>query len=177
MRKLGKDIQFLNGRTYKQQELLDKGKYRVLRVGNFNTNDKWYYSNLELEESKYANKGDLLYLWATNFGPEIWNQEKVVYHYHIWKLKIMNAYLSKQYLYTWLKNDKERIKQSTNGTTMIHVTKGHMEQREFQVPSDIAEQQKIGTLFNQLDTIIFLYQHKLDQLNTLKKAYLKSMFI
>ncbi|EAG9448765.1 restriction endonuclease subunit S, partial [Listeria monocytogenes] len=150
-RKLGEDVNFLNGRAYSQKELLDKGKYKVLRVGNFNTNDRWYYSDLELEENKYANRGDLLYLWATNFGPEIWNQEKVIYHYHIWKLKIMNINVSKQYLYTWLITDKERIKQCTNGTTMVHVTKGHIEQREFQIPPNLTEQQKIGTFFKQLD--------------------------
>ncbi|EAC3110571.1 restriction endonuclease subunit S [Listeria monocytogenes] len=176
-RKLGEDVNFLNGRAYSQRELLDKGKYKVLRVGNFNTNDRWYYSDLELEENKYANSGDLLYLWATNFGPEIWNQEKVIYHYHIWKLKIMNTNVSKQYLYTWLITDKERIKQSTNGTTMVHVTKGHIEQREFQIPSNLTEQQKIGSFFKQLDKTIALHQRKLQKLQNIKKAYLNEMFI
>ena len=35
---IGRHISLLNGRAYKQEELLDEGKYRVLRVGNFNTN-------------------------------------------------------------------------------------------------------------------------------------------
>ena len=37
----------INGRAYSQSELLKQGKYKVLRVGNFGTNDTWYYSNLE----------------------------------------------------------------------------------------------------------------------------------
>ena len=37
-RKLGALVQFVNGRAYKQEELLDVGKYKVVRVGNFNTN-------------------------------------------------------------------------------------------------------------------------------------------
>lgn len=53
-RKLGEYVNFLNGKAFKQTELLDSGKYRVLRVGNFNTNDRWYYSDLELENNKYA---------------------------------------------------------------------------------------------------------------------------
>ncbi|TKN74875.1 restriction endonuclease subunit S, partial [Enterococcus faecium] len=163
-RKLGEVVVFLNGRAFKQQELLDSGKYRVLRVGNFNTNDRWYYSNLELEEDKYANKGDLLYLWATSFGPEMWNEERVIYHYHIWKLKFLSKELDKQYLYTWLLTDKEKIKESTNGTTMVHVTKGGIEQRTFQFPPDINEQQKIGAFFKQLDDTIALHQRKLDLL-------------
>ncbi|ELT8922067.1 restriction endonuclease subunit S [Enterococcus faecalis] len=39
------------------------------------------------------------------------------------------------------------------------------------------EQQKIGTLFKQLDDTITLHQRKLDQLKELKKAYLKAMFV
>lgn len=176
-RKLGEVVVFLNGRAFKQQELLDSGKYRVLRVGNFNTNDRWYYSNLELEEDKYANKGDLLYLWATSFGPEMWNEERVIYHYHIWKLKFLSKELDKQYLYTWLLTDKEKIKESTNGTTMVHVTKGGIEQRTFQFPPDINEQQKIGTFFKQLDDTIALHQRKLDLLKETKKSFLQKMFV
>ena len=175
-RKLGEYVNFLNGRAYKQSELLDKGKYKVVRVGNFNTNDRWYYSDLELDQDKYAHKGDLLYLWATNFGPEIWSEEKVIYHYHIWKLELLNNNLDKQYLYTWLVTDKERIKQNTNGTTMVHVTKGNMEQRDFQFPG-LNEQQKIGSFFKQLDKTIALHQRKLDLLKEQKKGFLQKMFV
>ncbi|UNM88950.1 restriction endonuclease subunit S [Vagococcus sp. CY52-2] len=175
-RKLGEVINFLNGRAYKQKELLDTGKYRVLRVGNFNTNDRWYYSDLELDNNKYADKGDLLYLWATNFGPEIWNEERVIYHYHIWKLQFLSNEIDKLYLYTWLLTDKERIKLTTNGTTMVHVTKGGMEQRVFQYPKSIDEQTKIGSFFKQLDDTIALHQRELDLLKEQKKGFLQKMF-
>ncbi|EOA3457942.1 restriction endonuclease subunit S [Enterococcus faecalis] len=175
--KLGDSVRFINGRAYKQKELLDTGKYRVLRVGNFNTNDRWYYSDLELPEEKYANKGDLLYLWATSFGPEIWDNERVIYHYHIWKLDIIDPNIDKQYLNIWLETDKERIKQNTNGTTMVHVTKSNMEQREFKLPKLLAEQEKIGYFFKQINKTITLHQRKLDQLKELKKAYLQVMFV
>lgn len=175
-RKLGEAVTFLNGRAYKQKELLDKGKYRVLRVGNFNTNDFWYYSDLELEDNKYANKGDLLYLWATNFGPEIWKEERVIYHYHIWKLDINDVNLDKNYLYTWLITDKERIKQTTNGTTMVHITKGGMEERLFQNPTNIDEQIKIGNLFEQLDESIALQECELELLKLIKKGFLQQLF-
>ena len=175
-RKLGEAVTFLNGRAYKQKELLDKGKYRVLRVGNFNTNDFWYYSDLELEDNKYADKGDLLYLWATNFGPEIWKEERVIYHYHIWKLNINDVNLDKNYLYTWLITDKERIKQTTNGTTMVHVTKGGMEERLFQNPTNIDEQIKIGNFFKKLDETITLQERELELLKLTKKGFLQQLF-
>ena len=61
----------LNGRAYKQDELLDSGKYPVLRVGNFFSNRGWYYSDLELDDDKYCDNGDLLYAWSASFGPQI----------------------------------------------------------------------------------------------------------
>ena len=89
---LNQNATLLNGRAYKQEELLDKGKYPVLRVGNFFSNRGWYYSNLELEEDKYCDNGDLLYAWSASFGPQIWAGGKVIYHYHIWKVVVGNAY-------------------------------------------------------------------------------------
>ena len=52
LKKLGEVARLINGRAYKKIELLDKGKYPVLRVGNFFTNQNWYYSDLELPEEK-----------------------------------------------------------------------------------------------------------------------------
>jgi len=169
-------VTLLNGRAFKQDELLNEGKYRVVRVGNFNTNEKWYYSNLELEENKYANKDDLLYLWATNFGPEIWKEEKIIFHYHIWKLEFDRSIIDRNYLYYWLEKDKKRIQQNTNGSTMVHVTKSMMENREFLFPM-YREQQAIGSYFSNLDNLINSYQDKISQLETLKKKLLQDMFI
>jgi type I restriction enzyme S subunit len=78
-------VTILNGRAYKQTELLNSGT-PVLRVGNLFTSNKWYYSNLELEEDKYCNSGDLIYAWSASFGPFVWEGGRVIYHYHIWKL-------------------------------------------------------------------------------------------
>ncbi|HEM6057693.1 TPA: restriction endonuclease subunit S [Streptococcus suis] len=175
-RKLGEEISFYNGRAYKQSELLDVGKYKVVRVGNFNTNEKWYYSNLELEDSKTIDTGDLIYLWATSFGPEIWKGAKSIYHYHIWKLIIKQVEkIDKNYLYTWLYQDKEKIAQNTNGSTMVHITKKMIENRDFEFPT-LPEQEAIGSFFSDLDQLITLHQRKLDDVKELKKALLQKMF-
>ena len=174
--KISDYVYLLNGRAFKQDELLNEGKYRVVRVGNFNTNEKWYYSNLELEEDKYANKDDLLYLWATNFGPEIWKEEKIIFHYHIWKLEFDRSIIDRNYLYYWLEKDKKRIQQNTNGSTMVHVTKSMMENREFLFPM-FREQQAIGSYFSNLDNLIVAHQDKISQLETLKKKLLQDMFL
>ena len=97
-----KDVcEVINGRAYSQPELLSEGKYRVLRVGNFFSNDSWYYSDLELENKYYCEKGDLLYAWSASFGPHIWEEEKVIYHYHIWKMDCGKR-LHRKFMYYWL---------------------------------------------------------------------------
>lgn len=130
----GDVVRFINGRAYKQEELLQSGKYKVLRVGNFFTSDSWYYSDLELENEKYCNKGDLLYAWAASLGPKIWNGDKTIFHYHIWKLEFDEKVLSKKYLYHFLRFDVDKMYESLTHSTMPHVSMGSMQKREIPVP-------------------------------------------
>ena len=124
-----------NGRAYSRDELLVKGKYRVLRVGNFFTNKHWYYSDLELDDEKYCHPGDLLYAWSASFGPQIWDKERCIYHYHIWRVDIDVTKTCRDFMYYWFLWDKESIQHAEGtGTTMIHVTKGAMEARQMTLP-------------------------------------------
>lgn len=173
-RKLGELAEFINGRAYKQDELLASGKYPVLRVGNFYTNDKWYYSNLELPEKYYAEEGDLLYTWSATFGPHIWIGPKVIYHYHIWKVALKNIF-EKDFALQFFEADRVRLLNSTNGSTMIHVTKKDMESKGILLP-DVYEQRTIGDLLKRVDHLIAATQHKVDLLKKLKQGYLQKMF-
>ena len=174
-RKLGDIAEFLNGRAYKQTELLDTGKYPVLRVGNFNTNDKWFYSNLELPDKNYANNGDLLYTWATAFGPHIWKGPKVIYHYHIWKVQPTKGLL-KGFTLHLLDADQTQMTNSLNGSTMVHITKGTMENKSVSLPI-VPEQNYISSFLDKLDTAIALHQRKMDELKEIKQGLLQKMFV
>ena len=110
----------INGRAYKQNELLDSGKYRVLRVGNFFTNGNYYYSDLELEDDKYCDNGDLLFAWSASFGAFIWNEDKVIYHYHIWKVLYDNDILDIQY-YRYLLNTMTAFFMKDVHLSLIHI--------------------------------------------------------
>ena len=140
--RIGSCIELVNGRAYKQSELLDKGKYRVLRVGNFFTNSSWYYSDLELPSDKYCQKGDLLYAWSASFGPRIWDQGKTIFHYHIWNVKFDERLFLKEFLFYFLVWDKERLRGATTGSTMIHISMEHMYPRFIMIPP-LAEQKRI----------------------------------
>ena len=175
-RKLDELATFINGRAYSQDELLDNGKYKVLRVGNFYTNDSWYYSDMELDDKYYANEGDLLYTWSATFGPHIWHGEKVIYHYHIWKINLSDN-LKKNFALQLLEQDKAAILSDKNGSTMVHITKMGMEKKKVIIPLNIEEQEKIGKFFSDLDRNITLHQRKLNQLQTMKKFMLQNLFI
>lgn len=173
--KLGDIATFINGRAYSQNELLDCGKYKVLRVGNFYTNDSWYYSDMELDDKYYAEKGDLLYTWSATFGPHIWDGERVIYHYHIWKVELSDS-LEKLFAVQLLENDKQSIISDKNGSTMVHITKKGMENKIVMLPSSIEEQIKIGKLFQQIENLIASQQQELDGYKELKKGLLQQMF-
>lgn len=158
----------INGRAYSQPELLSEGKYRVLRVGNFFSNDSWYYSDLELDNKYYCERGDLLYAWSASFGPHIWEEEKVIYHYHIWKMDCGNR-LHKKFMYYWLQSDDMKKQAFTNlhGATMAHLTKALMESLQVPVPT-IQEQQRIVSI---LDTFEASIQNLEAQLSQREKQY------
>lgn len=173
----GQMATFFNGRAYKQEELLSTGKYRVLRVGNFFSNNQWYFSDLELESNKYCDNGDLLYAWSASFGPRIWHGEKVIYHYHIWKV-VENDGIDRQFLHLLLDFETENMKSnSANGMGLLHITKGTIEGWECSYPENIGEQKAIGFYFKKLDDLISLQKIELTKLKQIKSSCLEKMFV
>lgn len=165
----------LNGRAYKQAELLRAGKYRVLRVGNFFSNTSWYYSDLELEPAKYCDNGDLLYAWSASFGPKIWDGGKAIYHYHIWRTQPNEGVVARRFLYYWFEWDKENIKAAHGtGSTMIHVTKGDMENRPLRLPP-LPEQRRIVAKIDSLSSKSKRAREHLDHIPRLVEKYKQAM--
>ena len=173
---LGDVATLINGRAYKKHEMLRQGKYPLLRVGNFFTNQEWYYSDLELDEHKYCDNGDLLYAWSASFGPRIWEGSKTIYHYHIWKVLIDFEKIDKNFLFFVLANDVESIKtEQTNGSTMAHVTKGNMEKRHIPLPS-LKEQRRIAGILSTWEKSINAYDRLIALKETEFSAVLKDLF-
>lgn len=163
----------VNGRAYKQNELLSEGKYKILRVGNFFTNDSWYFSDLELDANKYACKGDLLYAWSASFGPRFWTEEKVIYHYHIWKICDLKG-IDKQYLYLFLDYDASLLQNAIQGGTMHHITKNDMEKRFIPLPP-MEEQRNIAKVLNTWDKVIEKQTQLIEKLELRKKGLMQQL--
>lgn len=177
---LGNVCKLRNGRAYKKTELLDEGKYRVLRVGNFFTNKHWYYSDLELDDTKFCETGDLLYAWSASFGPRIWEGERSIFHYHIWRVDYNEQILNKKYLYYWFLWDAEKIKsEQGTGTTMVHVSMKSMNAREISIPSLEQQQQivrELDVMVQQISELIEISQNKLQNYLSLKQSILQEAF-
>jgi type I restriction enzyme S subunit len=175
IQKLGKISNFINGKAFNQPELKESGKYPVLRVGNLFTNNNWYYSDLELDGSKYIDCGDLIYAWSATFGPRIWNDGKVIYHYHIWKVECGYS-INKLFFYHLLDNETLRMKNnSSNGFALLHITKGTIENWTSSFPT-LPEQQKIASFLSTVDEKINLLKKQLSLLEQYKKGVMQKIF-
>ena len=165
----------LNGRAYSQEELLDSGKYRVLRVGNFFTKNSWYYSDMELEDNKYCYPDDLLFCWSASFGLYIWNDVKTIYHYHIWKIDFSKtAPYYREYIFLYLKQELNKLSKEGHGSVMAHLTKSGVETLDIVSPPE-----EIIKQFH--NSIIPFIEHKklvekeVQQLTELRESILSKM--
>ena len=171
-----KDVStLLNGRAYKQHELLDKGKYKVLRVGNFFTNSTFYYSDLELDDDKYSEYGDLLFAWSASFGAFIWNGDKVIYHYHIWKVLFDKDCLDIQYYRYLLNTMTSFFMNDVHGIGMVHLTKSGMEQYNLPIPP-LPLQQSFAHKIEQIKQQKAAVQSTITDLETLLAARMQYWF-
>ena len=139
------------------------------------SNNNWYHSNLELDETKYCEDSDLLYEWSASFGPRVWRGEKAIYHYHIWKV-VEQPEIDRQFLFIVLEHETERMKaKTTNGLGIMHITKGAIESWECTFPG-IAEQKKIAEWLMNLDGAISTGTRKIELFTGHKKGLMQQLF-
>lgn len=175
VKKLIEVSSLINGRAYKQNELLSEGKYKVLRVGNFFTNSNFYYSNLELEDEKYCYKGDLLFAWSASFGAFIWDEDKTIFHYHIWRVLFDKAILDIHYYQYLLNTMTSFFMNDVHGIGMVHLTKSGMEQYELPLPP-LSLQRLFAQRIEQIEREKSEVQKSIQDLETLQASRMQYWF-
>ena len=166
VKKLKEVSTLINGRAYKQNELLSEGKYKVLRVGNFFTNSNFYYSDLELEDNKYCDNGDLLFAWSASFGAFIWNGGKVIFHYHIWKVLYDEQQLNKIFYRFLLNTMTNAFMNDVHGIGMVHLTKQGMEEYNIPIPP-LSLQQEFAEKVEAIERQKALVQQSIEETQTM----------
>ena len=80
-------------------------------------------------------------------------------------------------LYRLIQSDSfQRLADISSGSKMPRADWSLISSGEFLIPSDDAEQRRIGAFFDRLDSLITLHQRKYDKLCVLKKSMLDKMF-
>ena len=83
-----------------------------------------------------------------------------------------------QFIFQWYKKIGEEYGiRYTQGTKQQSYNYDLVKILPITIPTTTEEQQKIGSFFNQLDSLIALHQRKLDKLKKMKAAYLNEMFV
>ena len=138
--RLGDCLRLINGRAYLRHELLEKGT-PIIRIQNLNGGNNWFYSDLQLPEDKYCDRGDLLFAWSATFGPFIWQGSHSIYHYHIWKVEPFEV-INQKFAYHLFQEITQEVKAAAHGVAMPHMTKQGMESWQIPLPP-LNEQKRI----------------------------------
>lgn len=173
--KLGELATFYNGRAYKNGEFKTSGT-PIVRIQNLTGEGKTVYSDLQLDENKYIENGDLIYAWSATFGPYIWRGEKSIYHYHIWKIVCNEKIIDKFYFYYKLKLISDSLKDNGNGSIFIHITKSFMENFKIKIPS-LEKQKYISNILSNLDKKIRFNTQINQTLEQIAQVLFKSWFV
>lgn len=168
----------INGRAYSNDEMLEHGKYKIVRVGNLSGgNSTWFYSDLELPADKYCHNGDLLFAWACTFGPHIWKEDNTIFHYHIWKIVEDKDVMDRRFFYYYLKFATGGFLGALNGSVMVHITKSSMEKMSIRIPKKLEDQCRIASILSSLDRKIELNNKINADLEEMAQAIFKNWFV
>lgn len=168
----------INGRAYSNDEMLEHGKYKIVRVGNLSGgNSTWFYSDLELPADKYCHNGDLLFAWACTFGPHIWKEDNTIFHYHIWKIVEDKDVVDRRFFYYYLKFATGGFLGALNGSVMVHITKSSMEKMSIRIPKKLKDQRRIASILSSLDRKIELNNKINADLEEMAQAIFKNWFV
>ena len=166
---------YINGRAYKRSEW-EKNGIPVVRLQNLTgSGQEYYYSTLNLPEQQYMDSGDLIFMWSASFGPFIWKLGKAIYHYHIWKIEYNKSQIDKLFYFYKLYELTKVIKEQSDGSTMLHLTKNKMENYKLNFPPTLSEQKAIANILSDMDTEIAALKKRRDKTQNIKQAMMQEL--
>ena len=77
----------------------------------------------------------------------------------------------------WHKGIQAIAAEGARNHGLLNVAPADFFETSLTMPKDYAEQQKIGSFFQQLDNLITLHQRELEKLQNIKKSMLEKMFV
>lgn len=179
------------GGTSIESEFSDDGKYKVISIGSYSETSSYNDQGIraiysEKTKNRILNKNDLTMILNDKtasgriIGRVLYIDKsgEYVYNQRTERIEVNNTLYNAKFIYHLLNAPEIRnkiIKQS-QGNTQIFVNWNTIKNTEYNIPNK-KEQIKLVNLFDNIDTLIVLHQHKLEKLKNLKKSMLEKMFI
>ncbi|MFF5564453.1 restriction endonuclease subunit S [Streptomyces sp. NPDC012623] len=136
---LGDLAEYVNGRGFRKAEWSKSG-WPIIRIQNLTgSNSAFNYFDGELEDRHTVKTGDLLLSWAATLGVYEWTGPEGALNQHIFKVK---PYVDQKFFRYLLQHKMQVIQSRTQGSGMVHVTRGEFEDVGVAVPP-LAEQHRI----------------------------------
>lgn len=172
-RKLGEVAQITMGQSPDGSTYSDTPSDYILVQGNADLKDGWVSPRIwTTQKTKTAAAGDLIMSVRAPAGAMGKTAYDVVLGRGVAGIK------GNEFIYqTLVKMDSNGYwNRLAAGSTFESVNSDAVNNAEIMIPQDMAEQDRIGDYFKQLDSLITLHQHKYENLLKMKKYLLQQMF-
>ncbi len=159
------DVFFINGNNLVNGKIVITKETKLVTESN------------QSKDDKLLNMDTILMSINGTIGNLAWyNNERVMLGKSAAYLTVSN--FDKKFIFSYLQTStiKNYFLNNLTGTTIKNLGLKTIRDTTLFVPT-LEEQQKIGSLFKQLDDTIALHQRKLDLLKEQKKGYLQKMFV
>ena len=172
-RKLGEVVEITMGQSPFSKNYTENPNDHILVQGNADMKNGYVVPRVWTTQiTKQAEKGDLILSVRAPVGDIGKTDYDVVLGRGVAAIK-GNSFIFQ--LLTKMKINGYWTRFST-GSTFESINSDNIKNAQISIPS-LREQEKIGGLFNEFDSLIALHQRKLDKLQKLKNAYLNEMFV
>ncbi|MFV8515976.1 restriction endonuclease subunit S [Mycoplasma sp. Z244B] len=151
----------------------DKKTDHILVQGNADVKNRWVYPRIYTSQiTKRAFVGDIIFSVRAPVGSVARSNYDIVIGRGVAAIK------GDDFIYFNLlwKEISQFWKSKSSGSTFDSIASLELDQSEISVPSDLSEQQKIGTFFSNLDSLIQSQELKLKKLNEVRQSLLSKMF-
>ncbi|MDB1737683.1 restriction endonuclease subunit S [Enterococcus avium] len=184
-RKLGELVRFYSGLTYSPQNIVSENGTFVLRSSNVKNGEivdaDNVYVNSSVVNADNVQKGDIIVVVRNGSRDLIGKHAQIKRTMnHTVIGAFMTGIRSKEsnFINALLDTIQFKIEINKNlGATINQITTGSFKKMTFSITESRNEQEKIGLFFKTLDNTITQHQKYLDQLKSLKIAFLKKMFV
>ena len=171
-RKLGEVVEITMGQSPSSKNYTENPNDHILVQGNADMKNGYVVPRVWTTQiTKQAEKGDLILSVRAPVGDIGKTDYDVVLGRGVAAIK-GNSFIFQ--LLTKMKINGYWTRFST-GSTFESINSDNIKNAQISIPS-LREQEKIGGLFNEFDSLIALHQRKLDKLKRVKSAYLTEMF-